>query len=112
MEKERNMTTAVEQVDGIFVKSLHPGAVIDLETRSRHYRIEYVAGDEVRISGDPSFFSRPESVRLEGSTRGRGSMEPGYIGRGMRLVFGRPEEGLSITTSEIVSIWLNSPPAS
>jgi hypothetical protein len=112
MEKEAIMTTVAELVDGLFVNNLRPGAIIDLETKSRHYRIEYVAGDEICIAGNPTLFAEPARVRLQGSTGGGGMMEPGFIGRGMRLVFGRPEEGLSVTTSEIVSIRINSPATS
>jgi hypothetical protein len=103
------MITIPEELDGLFVHSLNPGAVIDLETRNRHYRIEYLNGDEVCISGCPSLLEDSIKVQLQGSTPGRGELKPGFIGRGMRLVFSRPEDGLSVTTSEIVSIRLNVP---
>ena len=96
-------------MDGFYVGSLSPGTVIDLETKMRHYRIECLGGDQVRISGHPSLCPGPLEVRVQGSTKGRDEVEPGFIGRGMHLVFGRPEEGLSVTTSEIVSIQVDLP---
>jgi hypothetical protein len=93
-----------ERQDGLFVRTLYPGTIIDLETHSRRYRIEYLSGDAVRISGHPSWCPAPVEMKLEGSMRGLDHLERGFIGRGMRLVFTRPEEGLSVTTSEILSV--------
>jgi hypothetical protein len=98
-----------EQVERLFIETLRPGAVIDIETRSRLYRIEYVEGDEVLISGNPALFADRSKIQLQGSTSGRGVMKRGFIGCGMRLIFCKPEEGLSVTTSEILSIRINSP---
>ncbi|MBV8846806.1 MAG: hypothetical protein JO307_28695 [Bryobacterales bacterium] len=93
--------------DCLFVPSLSPGTVINVETRNRPYRIECISGDAVRISGHPSVCPVPLEMTLEGSTRDNDHLEPGFIGKGMHLVFGRPEEGLHVTTSEIVSIEVN-----
>ena len=98
------MEAITERLDGLFVRALHPGTIIDLETQSRRYRIEYLSGDAVRISGNPNWCPAPVVMKLEGSTSGRDHLEPGFIGRGMRLVFRRPDEAMSVTTSEILSV--------
>lgn len=36
-------------------KSLERGSLIDVETKSRHYQIECLGGDRIRISGHPEF---------------------------------------------------------
>jgi hypothetical protein len=98
------MTTIAESAEGVSVSALNPGAVIELETKMHRYRIEYLDRDLARISGHPTICPTPLQVHLEGSTKQRDQIERGFIGRGMRLVFSRPEEGLSVTTSEIVSL--------
>ena len=45
------MTEKAEFLQGVRLSSLDTGSVIDLETKSRHYRIEYLERDRVRISG-------------------------------------------------------------
>ena len=45
------MTTA-ELVDS---HSLAPGSRIDVETKSRHYQIECLGGNAIRISGHPEY---------------------------------------------------------
>ena len=64
----------------------------------------FIDGDHVRISGHPTICPAPLPVHLDGSMKHRDHIERGFIGRGMRLMFSRPEEGLSVTTSEIVSL--------
>src|SRR5690242_16141635 len=51
---------------------LEPGSVLDVETRSRHYRIECLGGDSVRISGHPQLCPEPVAARLEGSLNHEG----------------------------------------
>ncbi len=63
------------------------------------------ADAHVRISGHPTFCPEPVEVELEGSF---GSVpplnpHPGFIGRGMYLVFKHPVFG-EVTTSRIVEI--------
>jgi hypothetical protein len=92
---------------GLFLEGLNPGSIIDLETKSRKYRLEYVNGDVVRVSGHASICPDPREMHLRGSMRGLEELEPGYIAPGMRLVLDKPEEGLSVTTSEVISIRVN-----
>ena len=58
-----NMTSA-ELVD---CNSLAPGSRIEVETKSRHYQIECLGGNAVRISGHPEYCPNPVPARLHGS---------------------------------------------
>ncbi len=98
------MTEKAELLEGVYLTSLDTGSAIDLETKSRHYRIEYLEGDRIRISGHPWWCPEPVLARLHGSRGGSGAFEEGYIGCGMRLVFERLDNNIPITTSEITDI--------
>ena len=102
------MTTPCEALGSVNLKSLTPGSLIDLETKSRHYRIECLGGDTIRISGHPEHCPRPVSAQLKGSINEHGVLELGLIKRGMRIMF-RLNEHLSITISTVVSIHLDQP---
>jgi hypothetical protein len=98
------MTERAEvQPEGVYLSSLDEGSVIDLETRSRHYRIEYLGGDKAWISGHPKLCPTPVLVHLQGST-GHDVVESGFIGQGMHLVFERMDDHVPITTSEVTGI--------
>jgi hypothetical protein len=49
------MTTTPETQEGMYLSKLDPGSVLDVQTSHRHYRIEFLGGEEVRISGHPSY---------------------------------------------------------
>jgi hypothetical protein len=98
-----------EQQEGLYVETLQPGSVIDVETKSRHYRIECMIGDQVKISGHPQLCPVPTPAQLTGSARGSGTFKPGYVGCGMHLVFRRFNERIPVTTSEIVGIQVENP---
>ena len=83
--------------------SLQPGSRIDVETQSRHYQIECLGGDAVRISGHPQYCPRPVDARLKGSLNKAGLLDRGLIERGMRLVF-VVEDHLPVTTSKVLSV--------
>ena len=89
---------------GVYLSSLDTGSTIDLETRSRHYRIEYLDGDRVRISGHPYWCPTPTLARLCGSRGDSDGFEAGYIGCSMRLVFERLEDRIPVITSKIMDI--------
>jgi hypothetical protein len=42
------MTTTSQTPEGVDLKNLRPGSLIDVETTSRHYHIECLGGDAVR----------------------------------------------------------------
>jgi hypothetical protein len=80
-----------------------PGSLIDVETTSRHYRIECLGGNSIRISGHPQFCPTPVVAHLEGSVTSEGAIEDGIIERGMRLVC-LIEDHVPLTTSKIVHV--------
>ena len=50
------LTQTMQAID---LEHLRAGALIDVETRSRHYRIEFVGGNAIRISGHPDYSPIP-----------------------------------------------------
>jgi hypothetical protein len=102
------MTTPTEDRRGVDLNSLIRGSLIDVETKSRHYRIECLGGGAIRISGHPEYCPYPVSAQLEGSIEKEGVVEMGLIGRGRRLIFFLKGQG-PVTTSRIVSVHVNQP---
>ena len=98
------MRENAEASAGVELKTLIAGSTIDVVTKSRHYRIEYVEGDRIRISGHPQLCPTPTAARLCGSRKGLDEFERGYIGRGMRMVFERAGDVVPVTTSEITEV--------
>jgi hypothetical protein len=84
-------------------KSLEPGSLIDVETTSRHYRIECLGGSTIRVSGHPRFCPTPVVAQLEGSVTNEGTIEAGIIERGMRMVF-LLENHTPVTTSKVLHV--------
>jgi hypothetical protein len=99
------MLETTELMGGIYLHDLERGSVIDVETRSHHYRIEYLGGDEIRISGHPSLCPAPVPAHLRGSLGPSGTLEAGYVGRGMRLAFRRENDEFGVVTSPIADVW-------
>ena len=84
-------------------RNLELGSLIDVETTSRHYRIECLGGNTIRVSGHPQFCPTPVVAQLEGSVTGQGMIEDGIIERGMRMVF-MFEDHLPVTTSRVLHV--------
>ena len=97
--------TSAELVD---CGNLARGAVVDVETKSRHYRIECLGGNAVRISGHPEYCPDPVPARLHGSVDSEGTLELGLIQRGMRLMF-LLNEHRPITTSRVLHVRVDAP---
>ena len=93
------MTAVSESVEGVYLHDLDPGSVLDVETESRRYKITYVGGDEILISGHPSLCSSPVSAKFLGSLKSSGEIQFGFLGRGMRLAFRRLTDDLPVITS-------------
>ena len=97
------MSSPSEVPGGVDVKSLRPGSLIDVETKSRHYHIECLGGAAIRVSGHPEYCPDPVPAHLQGSIDKEGALESGLIEPGMRLMFflngDRP-----VTTSRVVSV--------
>jgi hypothetical protein len=89
-------------------KDLMPGSLIDVETKSRHYRIEFLGGNSIRVSGHPEFCPDPVIANLQGSLDQDGCLEVGFIVCGMKLIFmlggDRP-----VTTSRVVHVNVEQP---
>lgn len=82
------MLTAFSSVlEGLDLRSLRPGSLIDVETESRSYRIECLGGDAIRISGHPLYCPQPVAAQLRGSLDEEGVLDAGLIEPGMRLMF-------------------------
>lgn len=92
--------TSTEIVD---CTNLVSGSVVDVETKSRHYRIKCLGGTAIRVSGHPEYCPEPVSARLHGSVDKQGSLEFGVIGRGMRLRF-MLDDCRPVTTSTVVRL--------
>jgi hypothetical protein len=98
------MQDTTESLEGIYLSSLDSGSILDVETTRRHYRIEYLGGDEVLISGHPSFCPAPVLAKLRGSLRPDGNVQAGFVGRGLRLSFRVLTDNRPVITSEIQDI--------
>lgn len=92
--------------EGVNPASLPPGSLIDVETKSRRYRIECLGGREIRISGHPDYCLTPVPAYLHGSIDNAGAIVPGLIECGRKVMFSlngdRP-----VTTSRVVSVHVN-----
>jgi hypothetical protein len=91
--------------EGIYVTELAQGDVLELATAHHHYRLVKDHDAYFRISGHPMFCPQPTDVEIEGSFADRWPSipKPGFIGRGMHLMFKHPDFDL-VTTSEIREI--------
>ena len=93
----------MESVELLDCASLEPGSIVDVQTRSRHYRIECLGGHAVRVSGHPKYCPAPVAAELEGSLTREGALESGLIECGQRLLFVL-NEGLPVTTSKVLHV--------
>ena len=100
--------TPVEGLDGIDLKSISPGSMIDVETKSRHYHIECLGGNTMRISGHPRFCPAPVFAQLQGSVGGEGRFDEGQITRGKHLIFILDRQ-TPVTTSKVVNVHVDRP---
>lgn len=87
-------------------RNLESGSIIDVETRSRHYLIECLGGNSVRVSGHPEYCPTPVPAKLEGSLDQDGVFDYGHVERGRSLIF-KLDDGASITTSKVVRMRIN-----
>jgi hypothetical protein len=94
--------------EAVDCRNLETGSVIDVETRSRHYQIECLGGNIVRISGHPEYCPVPVPALLHGSINDEGSLEPGLIGPGMRLVF-TLDDHRPVTTTTVTHVHVDTP---
>ena len=97
------MTTTTSVPEGVDLNSLSPGSRIDIETKNRHYRIECLGGNTMKISGHPEFCPAPVQAELRGAVSREGTFETGFIRPGKRLMFLLGEHQ-PVTTSKVVSV--------
>ena len=90
------------------VSSLQPGSLLDVETKSRHYLIECLGGNQVRISGHPEYCPDPVPARIHGSVDKEGVLEYGLLERGMRMLFFLNDDR-PVTTSKILKVRMDRP---
>lgn len=89
--------------DGVDLDDLADGSVLEVETRHHRYTIVKTAQTQVRISGHPKFCPEPVTVEIDRYAAKRLSLKPGYISRGMHLIFEHPVYH-TVTTSRILDI--------
>jgi hypothetical protein len=89
-------------------RHLVPGSLIDIETKSRHYRIEYLGGNSIRVLGHPEFCPRPVIASLKGSLDLDGTLEIGSIVCGRRFMF-LVDDTHAITTSRVLRVRFDPP---
>src|ERR1700689_4386781 len=90
------------------LQNLDPSSSIDVETSSRHYKIECLGGNVIRISGHPEFCPEPVTAHLQGSFDREGNFEFGRIGCGRRLRFLLGGER-PVTTSRVITLHVDRP---
>lgn len=92
--------------EGVHLDDLATGAVLELETQHHHYTLVKRTGSQVLISGHPTFCPKPTAVQIEGPFADLPMVlpRPGFIGRGMYLMFQHPVYH-NVTTSRIREIY-------
>ena len=95
------MTSASES-GMLSLSALSPGALIDVETKTRHYKIECLGGNAIRIQGHPEYCPEPTNAFLQGSADHEG-INWGHIARGKHLVFFL-QNARPVKTSKIVKL--------
>ena len=88
---------------GVYLDDLADGTVLELETKHHRYKIVKSAHAQACISGHPKFCPEPVTVEIDGSGGGGCALKPGYIGRGMHLIFEHPVYH-TVITSPILDI--------
>jgi hypothetical protein len=92
-----------ETAQGVFLKELARGEIIEVETKHHSYRVENCGKGQILISGHPEYCPHPVLVDVYGSTWGGTMLKPGFIGRDMHLEFCHPRYGV-VQTSRIREI--------
>lgn len=86
---------------GVFLDRLPLGAVMEMETQNRIYRLVNCGDHQVLMSGHPQICPEPVLVDIRGSTWGRTAssmIKLHFIGRGMHLEFHHPGYGVAHTS--------------
>jgi hypothetical protein len=94
------MQACTEFVD---LNRLEHGSVVDVKTRNHHYKIEYLGGNKIRISGHPQYCPLPVTAQLEGALDRKGLFDAVLIESGKRLLF-VVEDRIPVRTSEVLHV--------
>jgi hypothetical protein len=94
---EAIVMTPSSDIAGVDLNSLPPGSMIDVETKSRHYHIECLGGDKIRVSGHPDYCPEPVPAHLLG-----------LLARGAHLKF-MLNDRRPVTTSRVISLHVDQP---
>jgi hypothetical protein len=89
---------------GVDLEELPAGTRLEVQTENRFYQIVNHGRGRALISGHPTYCPEAVEVSIHGSTWGGRMIKSRFIGRGMHLEFGHPEQRGVITTSRIVEI--------
>lgn len=89
--------------DGVYLEDLADGCALEVQTKHHSYKIVKSAHTQARISGHPTYCPEPVTVEIEGCAGEGRALEPGFIGRGMNLIFEHPVYH-TVTTSRIMDI--------
>ena len=87
----------------INIDDLPVGAVLEVRTESRTYRLENAGNGQVRLQGHPRYCPKPVLVTLCGSVGGGPAPSPLVIGPDFLLIYRHPTAGL-VRTSPIVEV--------
>ena len=98
--------TSSEFVD---CKNLGPGTLVDVETKNRHYQIECLGGNAIRISGHPEYCPTPVDGELQDVWDKEGVLEAGFIGQGRHLKFRVFDDHRPVTTTRVTRIRVQRP---
>lgn len=87
---------------GIDLSQIHPGTILEIQTKNNSYTVIPQLSGEMLIWGHPQYCPEPMLTTGLGSAYITGEVRQGYVGPGMRLTF--PTEGRRVLTSRIVSL--------
>ena len=88
---------------GVYLPDLARGAVLDIRTENRYYKLVSLGGEAALLSGHPELCPHPVEVRIQGSTWGGSMLKEKFVGRGMHLEFVHPVHR-TVITSRVLDI--------
>ncbi len=104
LDEEINRNICRSEIEGgVFLRDLPVGAVLEIETRNRFYRLVNTGRNCALLSGHLKYCPEPVLVRIHGSTWGKSMIKTHFIGRGMHMEFRHPVYGV-VRTSRIQEI--------
>jgi hypothetical protein len=99
LSDEINRNICQSEIEGgVLLDRLPIGAVLEVTTQNRFYRLEHLGNGQGLISGHPVFCPEAVLVDVHGSTWGGSLIKIRFVGRGMRLEFHHPLHGLILTS--------------